>query len=150
MGAMTRNFLIPAIGEEPDISLDIHEPALTGGNLGLKTWGSAYVLAKHLSYLGDKYLPLPKEQLDTKPSVLELGSGTGLVGLAAAAIWKCKIILTDLPEIVPNLEHNRLLNQAQLELNGGEAAVFQLDWSKHPIEYPSGETFDVSSHIFIS
>ena len=52
--------------------------------------------------------------------VLELGSGTGLVGLSWAAKWKelygihnIEIYVTDLPEIVTNLKKNVLLNNLE-------------------------------------
>jgi predicted nicotinamide N-methyase len=52
--------------------------------------------------------------------VLELGSGTGLVGMASA-ILGCETFLTDLAEIVPNLVSN-------IELNQVECTVHELDW----------------------
>jgi predicted nicotinamide N-methyase len=64
----------------------------------------------------------------TPDEVLELGSGTGLLGLAAACIWKTSVVLTDLPTIVPNLAHNASLNREAVESRGGRVDVAPLTW----------------------
>lgn len=137
MGDITREFLIPKNdGNGPDstIVLKLYEPALTGDNLGLKTWSSSFVLAKLLHTLD---LPISvsstTHDLNThtcandtaidsgtraRPLIIDLGSGTGLAGLAAAALWPhCDAILTDLPEIEPNLARNVNINKALLSNN---------------------------------
>lgn len=89
----------------------LKEPSLTSDKLGLKTWGSLFILgrrlAQNLAYL--------------KGTVLELGSGTGLVGMVAGVLG-FPTVLTDLPDIVPNLTDN-------VELNNINATVDNLDWS---------------------
>lgn len=90
----------------------LKEPSLTADNLGLKTWGSSFVLgtriANHKTYL--------------EGSVLELGAGTGLVGMVACVLGY-ETMLTDLDEILPNLKEN-------IELNGiKNARADELDWS---------------------
>lgn len=94
----------------------LKEPSLTSDNLGLKTWGSSIILA---SKLVQNHLFSPEKHLLSP--VLELGSGTGLVGLVGALLGY-EVTLTDLPEIVPNLKTN-------LDLNGVVAGADQLDWS---------------------
>lgn len=173
MGAMSRTFFIPrtpevalATGsvrhdrsagdgllENADDAVDdcfqlvLHEPALTADNLGLKTWASSYLLAKRLVLLRTT---LPS----TRPgeSVLELGAGTGLVGMAAAVVLQAHVYLTDLPEIVPNLELNIRANRTVLigstiEAKEPEASV--LDWSD-PGSFVAGTTTDPphSPHAF--
>ncbi|KAF8474214.1 putative methyltransferase-domain-containing protein, partial [Kalaharituber pfeilii] len=130
MPAVTREFRIPlAKGEGIDhVTITLHEPSLTADNLGFKTWGSAYLLAKRLSEL-----KLPPGQ-----RALELGSGTGLAGIACAAVMAAKVTLTDLPEIVPNLQRNVDINSPRLNMMGsGSMDVQVLDWTDPPI--PSGE-----------
>jgi hypothetical protein len=130
MGEITRcwPFEDPSYGA---FSLAIREPPLTGDSLGLKTWGSSYALARLLHEftaagpLAHLFVP---GALSTSDEVLELGSGTGLLGLAAACVWKTSVVLTDLPAITPNLGHNASLNQAVVEASGGRVEVAPLTW----------------------
>lgn len=110
--------------------LIIREPALTGDSLGFKTWASSYVLSQHLPRLADTCLfRMFDETLgQPRPDVLELGSGTGLAGLAAAALWKVPVTLSDLPDITPNLKHNAELNASLIEAQGGSVRVGPLTW----------------------
>lgn len=111
-------------------SLTIREPPLTGDSLGLKTWGSSYALAQLLhEFKTGSLAHLFAPGTDSMPDeVLELGSGTGLLGLAAACIWRASVVLTDLPTITPNLAHNVSLNQEVVESRGGRAEVAPLTW----------------------
>lgn len=121
-----------------DFELIIREPALTGDSLGFKTWGSSYVLSQHLPHLAKTSLSrlLGQTPEQASPSVLELGSGTGLLGLAAAALWKVPVALSDLPNIVPNLRDNADKNTALIESRGGSLRVGTLTWggSKNEID----------------
>jgi predicted nicotinamide N-methyase len=124
--AMMRGFEIDA-----DLTITLYEPSLTEDNLGLKTWSSSLVLARKLQDLERLLPPTPTgEQL----RVLELGSGTGLVGIAAACKWsnqtrKTHVTLSDLPEIVPNLEKNVESNQDIVDSCHGRTSVCILDWA---------------------
>lgn len=122
MPAMTRTFRIQTA--DCNIDLAIHEPALTADNLGLKTWASSYQLAKRLHQMC-----LPKVPESKGYHVLELGAGTGLVGLAAAAAMGWRVCLTDLPEIVPNLQRNAEANMEVIASRDGCACVGTLDWT---------------------
>lgn len=145
MGAITRSFAIPlspvvdvgqAVGVvQPEqasgrilddiVELTIHEPPMTADNLGLKTWASSYLLAKQLCSLR-RYIPdLPSDAV-----ILELGAGTGLVGMAASAVFQKDVILTDLPEIVPNLEQNARSNESAVSCCHGNVSAAVLDWTK--------------------
>lgn len=110
--------------------LVIREPALTGAALGLKTWASSYVLARQLPRLAASSLfRLFDESLgQPPPRVLELGAGTGLLGLAAAALWKVPVTMSDLPDIVPNLRHNAAANKDVVVARGGSLEMGCLTW----------------------
>jgi len=149
MGALSRTFSIPLVagdvdtahtdvggsGDAPEpLEITLHEPALTADNLGLKTWASSYLLAMRLVLLRHMLPTLPADA-----GVLELGAGTGLVGLAAAAILQRTVVLTDLPEIVPNLERNVHANAAMLAAHSGRAMTAVLDWSEPAIFFVGGQ-----------
>lgn len=150
MGSMDRDFTVRLAGHDEDlITFRIHEPALTGDNLGLKTWGSSYAIANELVNLGTYFqhpaaissspkLPQPPwpshfNTLNPCANVLELGAGTGLLGMAFAAFFETMVTVTDLPEIVPNLQRNVEMNAEALQSIGlGPTAVTVgvLDWNK--------------------
>lgn len=144
MGAMTRTFAIPTVvydgasagsghnlslvaEEEADehvVHIKLHEPALTEDNMGFKTWASSFQLAKRMALL-KKSIP----HLPDKSEILELGAGTGLVGIAAAVVFSTTVISTDLPEILPNLQQNIASNQSIIDAAGAQMKVAVLDWS---------------------
>ena len=93
--------------------------SLPGASLGSHTWGAAVAVARHVA-------AHPAEVHGQR--VIELGAGTGLLGLTCAQSGAASVLLTDLEVNVPRLQrsvdHNRLGNIAQ---------VRALDWSeKHP------------------
>ncbi|KAK7984948.1 methyltransferase-domain-containing protein [Apiospora saccharicola] len=129
MGEITRRWPFEDAAYPP-FELTIREPPITGDALGLKTWGSSYVLAQQLSQIAAGPLShlLSETATDASVNVLELGSGTGLLGMAAAAIWQTGVALSDLPNIVPNLAFNVGANRALIEARGGRAEADALTW----------------------
>lgn len=145
MGDITRAFRIPLSADttngsstmkpvitssheqDTTVQVSIHEPALTEDNLGLKTWASSFVFARNWHTLRDR-IPLVFGK-DEDATILELGAGTGLVGIAAAAVLGANVLLTDLPEIVPNLERNIASNKDMIESRKGSARAAMLDWT---------------------
>lgn len=121
MGAMSRAFQIPTSSDSFELS--IHEPTMTGDDLGLKTWAASYLLAKRLH----KFALVPKDTQE-RLQVLELGSGTGLVGLAMAGLG-ADVVLTDMSSICANLAHNVHQNLEAISGNGGTARAAMLDWT---------------------
>ncbi|KAJ5819109.1 hypothetical protein N7474_004700 [Penicillium riverlandense] len=153
MPAMSRIFSIPTSSGE-DYTLTLHEPSLTADNLGMKTWVSSYLLSRRLHNLLESPPQLvpttstdPSLRTEHKPlRALELGSGTGLVGLSFAALRgkSATVHLTDLPEIVPNLAHNAALNVELLTKTSADVTTGVLDWSVTPDPLPTPEErFDV-------
>ncbi|KAB5549937.1 putative methyltransferase-domain-containing protein [Coniochaeta sp. 2T2.1] len=128
MGELTRAFQFQQ--EDGTVfDITIREPPITGESLGLKTWGSSYVMAKLLPQLAKGSLrPALDAQRSSKAPVLELGSGTGLLGLAAACFWRVPVTLTDLPTIVPNLTHNVHANRPIADGFGGQVDAVPLTW----------------------
>lgn len=129
MGEITRRWTFENQASTP-FELIIREPPITGDCLGLKTWGSSYLLALSLDKAAKSSLShlLNLGQLNQSFDVLELGSGTGLLGMAAAAIWQANVALTDLPNIVPNLAHNIEINRPSIEALGGTVDSSALTW----------------------
>ncbi|KAI3406766.2 rrg1 [Candida oxycetoniae] len=117
-------------------SIVLKEPSITNDNLGLKTWGSSLILSSRLlRSQRNRYL---------HGLVLELGSGTGLVGICCC-ILKFDTTLTDLPQIVPNLESNLKLNNllgSSENWQGPKIRAEQLDWSNPHTSPIYGEKFD--------
>jgi hypothetical protein len=129
MGEITRRWPFDFANQAP-FELVIREPPLTGDFLGLKTWGSSYVLAQLLPRFATTTLShlFSSSQGSSQLPVLELGSGTGLLGLAAACAWHTSVVLTDLPAILPNLSHNAKLNTPTLKAFGGACEALSLTW----------------------
>ncbi|CDH10197.1 related to Putative methyltransferase [Zygosaccharomyces bailii ISA1307] len=134
--AMKRQFKF----ENLERCIEIYEPSLTADNLGWKTWGSSFILSQKLiNYVAQL-------KISRKLRVLELGSGTGLAGIAWLAKWMevhdklgVEMFLTDLEEIIPNLQKN-------VEINGlaPNSIVNTLDWTSPDafLEQYSGKRFD--------
>lgn len=152
MPSVSRTFEIPDPSSKSSISISLHEPSLTSDNLGHKTWLASYLLAKRLPHLLP-HLPMiqPRSELARSPrsanssteipSVLELGAGTGLVGLAAAAVFStADVHLTDLPAITSNLQNNvsRNIHPGHEFDEGRHVTVGVLDWSDLPCKAENG------------
>ncbi|PWA81789.1 methyltransferase family protein [Artemisia annua] len=85
---------------------------LPSQGLSFQLWPAAETFVK----LFDTYKPsntdpfsvtVTKCANDRKPiRILELGSGTGIVGITAAAILGGEVTVTDLPHVLPNMEYN--------------------------------------------
>lgn len=92
--------------------------------MGSTIWDAAIVLSKYLEksklYAANKEKPI---------KVLELGSGTGIVGLVMARLMSAKgipgtVVLTDKESVVPLLQKNAVKNVS----NGVEVVAQVLDW----------------------
>ena len=116
-----RAFIVPLSGT-CNTEVIIAEPDLRADNLNLTTWTSSFVLARQLHQLGVNIND------NASIPILELGAGTGLVGLTAATIWKSGLVLTDLPGIVPGLRTNVELNPTAVLATSDKVRCGTLDW----------------------
>lgn len=107
-GASVQDHVFPL--DDGSVTVRLRDAALVHDSLGTHTWGAAPILSQLL-------LPLDLVA-DRDLRVLELGAGTGLVGLAIAQ-WssrhrskhKTQVICTDYhPTVLENLAHNIDLN----------------------------------------
>ena len=70
-----------------------------------------------------------RRELVAGKRIVELGSGTGIAGLACAALGASAVVLTDLPENLPLLRRNVTRNGWVQSLCGCEVSVEKLDWN---------------------
>ncbi|CAK7339567.1 unnamed protein product [Dovyalis caffra] len=75
--------------------------------------------------------------------ILELGSGTGIVGIAAAVTLGAKVMVTDLPHVIPNLQFNVDANVDVLASRGGTVSVAALRWGEDADVEAVGREFDL-------
>jgi hypothetical protein len=134
--AKIRTFDVPQDSStENSIVVKITEPALRAENLSLETWASSHVLARQLHWLPASHIPVPRQTSPPDPTVvpvLELGAGTGLVGISASLLWDVPVVLTDLAPIVPGLLANVTINAVPSSHEPKpRVACGTLDWN-HP------------------
>ncbi|KAG0644060.1 putative methyltransferase-domain-containing protein [Tuber brumale] len=135
----------------PPITLLESRPVISGsGTTGLRTWEAALALAEYLivSHLGRFYrfpgavVVAGPRLVDEAGSVLELGAGTGLVGIVAARLGAGRVVVTDGNEGVCDAL------KAGLERNGvaDVVSVKRLMWGERDgkeEEDNEGERFDL-------
>ncbi|KAF9574276.1 Methyltransferase-like protein 21D [Mortierella alpina] len=111
----------------PVLEVDEDPSGQLRGGVGSTIWDAAIVLAKYLEKCD--LLTSAATQSSRTLNVLELGAGTGIVGLAAARILsfkgaKANIVLTDKENCMPLLQRNIEKNTS----NGIEVKAQILDW----------------------
>lgn len=129
-------------------TLFIHQ--LPPQGLSFQLWPAASTLVSLIDQnnsSGSPILPFlsrPIFQPNSKPiRILELGSGTGLVGIAAASLIRAHVTLTDLPHVLPNLQFNADANAAATASNGGTVDVHCLRWGDVDDMASMGHCFDL-------
>ncbi|PPR03849.1 hypothetical protein CVT26_000847 [Gymnopilus dilepis] len=87
-------------------------------------WPAGQILANYLVQKGPSYIQGKK--------ILELGSGTGLVGLAVGALGDAEVLITDQAPLLPIMQRNVSLNGLQ-----DRVRVAELNWgSPIPSDIP--------------
>ncbi|KAF9432934.1 Methyltransferase-like protein 21D [Entomortierella beljakovae] len=125
----SREFEFNDYSIEP-LEIDEDPSGLLRGGVGSTIWDAAIVLGKYLERTN--ILGLATSSESTSPiNILELGSGTGIVGLAAARLLSkntcrhgSKVVLTDKENVVPLLQRNLEKNSS----DGVELESRVLDW----------------------
>ncbi|CAM6103001.1 unnamed protein product [Calypogeia fissa] len=75
--------------------------------------------------------------------VLELGSGTGMVGIVAACLG-ADVVLTDLPHVIANISYNLDLNRSVVAAAGGSVEARVLRWGvEEDVKALGEQSFDL-------
>ncbi|XWS33764.1 hypothetical protein CRYUN_Cryun22dG0111500 [Craigia yunnanensis] len=103
---------------------------------------------KSLTTLGDVAAKQQPQQHSIRATelmvqILELGSGTGLVGIAAAVTLGANVTVTDLPHVIPNLQFNVNANADVVAQKGGTVNVAPLRWGEDDDMEVIGREFDL-------
>ncbi|KAI9305301.1 putative methyltransferase-domain-containing protein [Cunninghamella echinulata] len=110
IGSHIRTWMIPYIdpnGNIEQFQIKLHEPGYTGNGIGFKTWGAAPLLSKKL--IQENLI----SDIKNRP-VLELGTGTGMIGIICEKLGAPEITLTDYhPKVLENAKINVELNECQ-------------------------------------
>ncbi|KAH8070967.1 hypothetical protein JL720_11581 [Aureococcus anophagefferens] len=116
---------------EAELDDGVFELLARGDGVGLRLWPAALLFAEWA---------LADPRRFAGRSVLELGAGVGLCGLALAATGAARVVLTDGDgRVVTNLRHNADLNGFA---GGGRVAVAEFAWDEAAAFYASSGAFD--------
>ncbi|GLD95103.1 hypothetical protein PINS_up003728 [Pythium insidiosum] len=119
----------------------LRQGELTGFGTGLTVWPAACVLLKHLEH---RYSRARGDTLHGQ-LVVELGSGTGVVGIAAAMLGADRVVLTDVQKLLFLLEANASIARDAAP-GHVHIDVEAFDWADHPsdrLHHESGRNPDV-------
>ncbi|KNA20291.1 hypothetical protein SOVF_053480 [Spinacia oleracea] len=123
---------------------DIISRQLPSEGLSFQLWPAATTLFSLLdTHLLHPHLPCHHILHRRRLRILELGSGTGLVGITAAAILGADVTVTDLPHVIPNLEFNVLANAEIIAAGGGAVVATELSWGNVDQMKVVGKEYDV-------
>ena len=127
---LIREQLLEEEDEEDAVDAFFFASESLAGSTGQKVWESALLLVR--------FLEEHPELVNSEKRVLELGCGTGLCGLAAAAIGGCDVLLTDLPSVVAFCTAVNVEANAEL----GRVRCAPLDWLQ--FQESKGVCFDAA------
>lgn len=137
--SLIRTFNIPSNTTGGNLDVSIFGRARLQSNcISSATWGSSFILATKLHKLNvnskifrhvDAGYTAPASMW-SQPKVLELGAETGLLGIAAAFLWRTHVIVTGLQNMKLDLTINISLNRTQMYKRGGLTLLDTLDWTR--------------------
>ncbi|GLT39133.1 hypothetical protein SLA2020_133400 [Shorea laevis] len=134
------------------IDLTVVIRQLPSEGLSFQLWPAATTLLNlldhHRGYANSSPLTSTLTALSTGQdhrslNILELGSGTGLVGIAAAVILGANVTVTDLPHVIPNLQFNVDANADLLAKKGGTVRPAPLRWGEAEDMAMVGRDYDL-------
>uniref|UniRef100_A0AC35TIU9 FAM86 domain-containing protein n=1 Tax=Rhabditophanes sp. KR3021 TaxID=114890 RepID=A0AC35TIU9_9BILA len=130
-----RTYLDAAMGEV--IVIGEHPHQLSSGTTGLSCWQASSVLADLICSDSFGY------QMKGK-SILELGAGCGLAGIAGSKFGKAKnVIMSDVNEkVLQQLDLNISLNKLSQQVQ-----VLHLDWTSPPPHFPQQLDFIIAADV---
>ncbi|KAJ0117455.1 methyltransferase domain-containing protein [Diaporthe amygdali] len=154
-GAIEREFCFPQDGQAGDkieVRLTDGTPA-TGTDhtdVGLQSWGASIVVSDLMCSYPERF-DLTVEKLGRAPRIVELGAGTGLVGITMAKLLPrlgvpcAKVIATDYhPAVLENLQSNIVANFTERDNAAVETCL--LDWSNPCLDPP----LDIAAEMLIA
>ncbi|KAL7528516.1 hypothetical protein ACHAXR_002493 [Thalassiosira sp. AJA248-18] len=93
------------------------------GGTGLNVWDGSLLLARYLE---------KKPEVVKNKTVLELGSGCGLVGIASGILGAKEVIMTDLPYSLPLMRENVERNKSSWMGKSQRIECKECDWFQPP------------------
>lgn len=131
-------------GSVGELRIKIRELPMADGvhaSTGCQLWCSSIVLAEEI---------LRRPELVAGKSVVEVGAGCGLLGIAVARLAKRTLLTDGDDEAVRNLQFNLEINEPVWRASGGDAGVSpqdvstrMLSWSEVKEGWPSDERAEV-------
>ena len=100
---------------ERSVELQCHS-----GHIGGAVYTTAFAMARYLES------PEAAPRLPTGGAVLELGAGTGMVGLVLSSVLRRRVYVTELADNLENLRHNASRNERP---DAPAAEVRELEWA---------------------
>ena len=153
--ALTREFsFLMDLGGPIEVTLN--DAPLTGADhtdVGLQSWGASIVLS-HMMCADPKRFGLTSTSLPERPSIIELGAGTGLVSLTLAkllptlSVYPTGISATDYhPTVLANLQENINTNFPPGENVNMPVSAVALDWSTPPPDLESSSELLIAADV---
>lgn len=154
-GAIVREFRFPVPGDHAagdiEVRLTDGTPA-TGSDhtdVGLQSWGASIVVSE-LMCSDPETFGLSRQALGEAPRIVELGAGTGLVGITMAKLLprldipRAEIIATDYhAAVLANLRDNAAVNFGSDHSASSTVQTCMLDWASPCLDAPLDKPADM-------